>query len=248
LSSQKAKGNLELFGRTFFSSLSQILYFSFPAMAVTLILRIPLVRLAYGSKTFPWEATILTGKVVALISLAIFSQSATQILVRGFYSVRNTKTPLVIGLFCVVTNIFFSLFLGFKLSWGIVGLAAATSFSSFLEAILLLFFFRKVVAQVFTRETFKKWLKMIFATLISSFFFWSTMKLLDLFVFNTSRTIYVLILTLVSSSVGFLSYFFLTKKMGLEEADNFLSMIKKISQAGKTFSPPEEIIDGSSSG
>jgi putative peptidoglycan lipid II flippase len=60
-----------------------------------LILRIPLVRLAYGTPGFPWAATLLTGKAVAIFSLSLFAQGATLILVRGFYALHNTKILLL---------------------------------------------------------------------------------------------------------------------------------------------------------
>lgn len=246
LSSRKAEGDSARFAETFISSLSQVIYFSFPAMMAVLILRVPLVRLAYGSKTFPWEATLLTGRVIALISLAIFSQSAIQILVRGFYSVHNTKTPLAIGTLCVFVNVFLSVFWGFKLSWGIIGLAAAISFSSFLEAVLLFVFFGKVLPSLFSSQLLFRWLKMLISALISSVFFWSSMRVLDRYFLDTTRTAYLLILTAFSSSVGFLSYLLLTKAMGLDEVDKFYFFLKRLARFRKSYSPPSSLIDSSS--
>jgi len=212
-----------------------------------LVLRIPLVRIAFGARTFPWEATLTTGRTVALISLAIFSQSATQLIVRGFYALHDTKTPLFIGAICVATNITFSLFLTFGLSWGILGLAAATSISSFLEALLLFTFLRKKIKGIFSLAIAKDWAKMLLATFISAIFFWMTMKILDLFILDTTRTINLLILTILTSSVGFSVYFLWTRIFDLKEAENVVEMLRKITQLPKNLSLPQEIIDESAS-
>jgi putative peptidoglycan lipid II flippase len=247
LSSQTARGELETFKKTFISSLSQILYFSFPAMAAVLVLRVPLVRIAYGSGAFPWEATLVTGRTVALISLAIFSQSATQLIVRGFYALHDTKIPLLVGAICVATNIGFSLFLTFGLSWGVLGLASATSISSFLEAVLLFGFLQKKTRGIISLSVIKNWGKMVLATFIAAVFFWMTMRILDLFVFDTTRTINLLILTLIASTLGFLAYFLWTRILDLKEAESVGEILKKMSQLRKNFFPPQEIIDDSTS-
>jgi len=247
ISSQKAQGDSGLFKRTILESLSQILYLAFPAMMLILILRIPLVRIAYGSRSFPWAATLLTGKVVALMSLAIFSQSASELLVRGFYALHDTKTPLFIGFLSVLINVFLSIFLAFNLAWGINGLAAAISLASFLEAVSLLFLLDREIKSLIEQKTLLSWLKIVLATLMAGFFSWATMRLLDQFVFNTTKTIYLVILTLLVGFLGFLVYFFLTKIFGLEEAQKMQTVMQKFGRLRKDFQPPPEIIDGTAS-
>jgi len=246
ISSQKARGENELFKKTSRESLSQILYLAFPAMMMILILRIPVVRIAYGSRSFPWEATLLTGKVVALMSLAIFSQSANEMLVRGFYASHNTKTPLFIGFIGVFINVCLSVLLAFNLSLGIVGLAAAITVSSFLEAVLLLFLLNREIGALIDKKTAISWMKIVLATLIAGVLSWGAMRLLDQFVLNTTRTIYLIILTLIAGLFGFTVYFFLTKIFGLEEAQKIQTVIWKFSRLSKSFIPPTEIIDSSS--
>jgi putative peptidoglycan lipid II flippase len=179
--------------------------------------------------------------------LAIFSQSATQLIVRGFYALHDTKIPLLVGAICVATNIGFSLFLTFGLSWGVLGLASATSISSFLEAVLLFGFLQKKTRGIISLSVIKNWGKMVLATFIAAVFFWMTMRILDLFVFDTTRTINLLILTLIASTLGFLAYFLWTRILDLKEAESVGEILKKMSQLRKNFFPPQEIIDDSTS-
>lgn len=242
LSYQKAKGDLNLFRETLISSLNQILFLSFPAMAAILVLRIPLVRIAYGAKTFPWQATVLTGKVVALISLAIFSQSATQLLVRIFYALHDTRTPLIIGLVSVSVNIFLGILSVFKFSWGILGLAGAASVSSFLQAFLLFVLLEAKIGKIVSKRIFSDWLKMILSTFLAALSFWGVMKLLDLFILDTTKTVNLLLLTLTTGSAGFAVYFFCARFFRIKEADKFLRVLGKLKEIKKVFLPPQEII------
>jgi len=242
LSSQKAKDDLNLFRETLISSLNQIFFLSFPAMAAILVLRIPLVRIAYGAKTFPWQATVLTGKVVALISLAIFSQSASELLVRTFYALHDTKTPLMIGLVSVSVNIFLGILSVFKFSWGILGLAGATSASSFLQAFLLFVLIGTKIGKIFSVRIFVDWLKIILSTFFAALSFWGAMKILDLFILDTTRTINLLLLTLTAGIAGFAVYFFFAKLFRIKEAEKFLRVLGKLREIKRVFSPTQEII------
>lgn len=245
LASQKVKGDLELFKETIISSLNQILYLSFPAMILILILRVPLVRIAFGAKTFPWQATILTGRTVALISFAIFSQSATQLLVRGFYARHDTKTPLIVGVFAVGFNIVIGVASVFKFSWGIIGLAAATSASSFIQASLLFIFLERRINGLFSKKIIIKWTKMVTATFFTGLVCWLAMRFLDLFVLDTSKTINLLALTLFTGTAGITFYFALTKFLGIEEFEKFLAIASRFGKLKAALFPPQEIIDTS---
>lgn len=245
LSSQKAKGDLRSFQETLTSSLGEILYLALPATAAILVLRIPLVRIAYGARTFPWQATITTGRVVALISLAIFSQSITQLLVRGFYALHDTRTPFRIGLFSVIIDVALGALMVFVFSFGIVGLAATTSISSFIQAFLLLFFLEREVGGTFSVKVFFDWLKMTVSAIIAGLIFWAMMKFLDLFILDTSRTANLIFLTLTTGLTGMSVYFFLTKFFNLKEAQKYLEILGKFRKIKKIFVLPQESIDSS---
>ena len=242
LSEQKAKTDETAFRETLISSLGEILYLALPATAAILILRIPLVRIAFGAKTFPWQATILTGRVVALISLAIFSQSMTQLLVRGFYARHNTKTPFFIALVSVTVNILMGTGFIFILSRGVTGLALATSVSSFIQASLLLIFLEKQIGGLLTKETIIDWLKMTLAAILAGVTFWATMKFLDLFILDTSKTFNLLFLTAVTTLSGLVVYFFTGRILKIKEGNRYLEVLSKIRKINRFFSPPPEII------
>jgi len=243
LSLQLAEQKNEDFKKTLVQSLSQILYLSLPLTAVFLVLRVPFVRFAYGARSFPWEATITTGKTLAAITLSIFPQCAIQLLIRGFYALHDTTIPFFASVVSVIISIVLSLFFIFSLNLGIFGLALAFSISNLINFLLLIFLFHFKKEKFIGRGELLSWFKMAFASVIVALVTWGSMRLLDIFVFDTSRAFPLLLLTVISSLVGILVYFGLSKLFKLKELKTIVGISRKISQWPKSLLPVKEIIE-----
>ena len=246
LSKESNQENLNQFKSTVVKSLHKILYLTLPAATILLILRIPLVRIVYGAKTFPWEATITTGRVLAILSLSIFAQSAHHIISRAFYALENTKTPFIIALCAMITNISLSAFLTFKLKAGILGIATALSISSILHFIVLLYALHKQVGGFNSKNLLFPIFKMISATIITGIFLWVPMRFLDQFVFDTTKTIHLILLTITVGIIGFLVYVILSKLFKIDELNEFKKLFNKIGNWQKALKQSDEVIESSS--
>ncbi len=125
--------NKEEFRRTLFNALYQVSFVVLPAASILIVLRIPMVRLVFGTNLFNWESTVQTGLVVSAFGVGIIFQVFNSILARAFYALHNTKTPVIISVFCITLNIIldFILIKIFKLP--VWGLAAAFSLTSFIH-------------------------------------------------------------------------------------------------------------------
>lgn len=240
LSQEISAQNPERFRQTLSKSLLQVIFFSLPASVVLLILRIPLVRLAFGAENFPWEATLLTGKILAILALTIAPQATTHILVRAFYARKDTKTPLLVS---TATIIVFAL-LGFLfitvLELGVLGAALALSLSNCLDFVLLYFLLGKQIGRL---GLSLKFLKMFIASFFTAVFLWLPMRLLDQFVFDTTRTIPLVFLTLIVSFIGGLVYLVLSALFQVEELSEARSLIKKLGNWRRILSGSQEIIE-----
>src|SRR3972149_9025825 len=135
--SQETEGDEQKrFGSLVVQSLHQISFFALPASALLLILRIPIVRLVFGTDNFPWQATILTGRVVAILAISVAAQAMVQLLIRGFYALKNTRTPFYITLVTALIYATVSAVSAHYTRWGVVGLAWATLIAALLELAL----------------------------------------------------------------------------------------------------------------
>ncbi|MCX6816976.1 MAG: murein biosynthesis integral membrane protein MurJ [Candidatus Beckwithbacteria bacterium] len=227
LSQNVSRDSLDKFKTLLLSSLNQALYLSLPAGMILLVLRIPAVRLAFGARTFPWEATILTGKVVALFAISVFAQSAIQILVRGFYALSNTRTPLYLAIAAVFTNVAFSILFIYQFHFGVLGLALGVSLASFLHAALLLFFLARLTGGFDRHLLFIPFLKMSLATILTGFSLWIPLRVLDRYILDTARTLDLIILSIITTLIGLTVYSVFSKILKIRELDSFTVLIKR---------------------
>lgn len=235
-------GNNGKFRDLFISAFRHIIYFALPASVLLLVLRIPLVRIAFGAREFPWEATLLTGKVLAVFSLSIAAQAVIQLLVRAFYALQDTVTPLKIGIISVLANVALSLLFTKGFGWQIPSLALAITLSSIIQALLLFFILEKRIGMFSSSQVLIPLVKMGIASFLTGVFLWLPMRVLDRYVLNTAQVVDLLILTLVATTTGFSVYLILSKIFKIEELDHFLGIFKRFGNWKKVFSQSDEML------
>lgn len=225
------------------SSFNQILYLTLPISALLIVLRIPLVRLFYGASRFDWEATVETGLTLAYFSIAITANALIALLSRAFYAFKDSKTPFVITLVTVMFNIFLSYTLILKNNLPIYYLAFSFSAASIIGVIIMtLMLNRKIDIPKF--EMILSSSKIFISTIIMGVALYVPIKLLDQLVFDTTRTINLLILTGIASSAGIISYIFFTWLFDIKEAYYILAVLKKFGSKDKILKQVGELISG----
>lgn len=217
------------FKKTFLTSLHQILFLTLPAAAILIVLRIPVVRLVYGAAKFDWPATVETGRTLAFFGLGLVAESTINLLVRGFYAIHDSKTPVILGSIIVILNIILSVVFIFLLPWGkpVWALALAAAIADSVYAVWLLFILNKKVKSF---EFFRLVLpaaKMFLAAWITGVSLYIPMKLLDQLVFDTTRTLPLLMLTGTASLIGLSVYLFLTWMFEISELSSFTGLFRK---------------------
>ena len=242
LSQEEGGRSSKKFRQLLITSLNQVLYLSLPASMILLILRVPAVRLAFGTRNFPWQATIEVSKTVALFAISIFAQSAIQILVRGFYALSNTRIPLLLGGIAVLLNVCLSFSLTYGFGLGILGLALAISISSFIHAGLLLWFLSRFLGG-FTKDEFLiPFIKMSLATICTGLSLWIPLRVLDRYILNTAKTLDLIILSLITSAIGFSVYIFISKLFKIRELNSFISLLHRFKNLSKTLSQTQQAL------
>jgi len=241
--SKEISKSLENFKKLFLSSFKQILYLALPASVFLVVLRIPLVRIAFGAKAFPWEATLLTGKVVAFFAISVFAQSAIQLLVRGFYAIKNTRIPLIVGASAVILNVFLSFLFVYGFFWGVAGLALAMPFASFFQAILLFLILDKKIEGFEKKAYLPSITKMFIASALTGVALWIPMRFLDRFVLNTTKTIQLVFLTIIAAASGAIVYLSLSYFLKIKELESYLRIIRRFGKWRKVLADTEEILD-----
>lgn len=239
------------FKKAFNDSIQLALYLVFPIVAVMLVLRVPIVRLIYGTGAFDWQDTILTSWTLALLSISIIGQTVVQIVLRAFYALKNTWLPLLAITLGIVINLlgaylftnFFShyydwrpileqvwiqvaqangdgvmsvlqSFIGDLAKWmttrgdsnyAVGGLALSLSLAYLVQMIVSLFLLNKKRKLISWNKTVYPTLLKVLNTLIMMLGMYFVFRLFD-FQLDTSRTVYVIVLTIITSIYGLISY------------------------------------------
>lgn len=242
LSKENAKNNYEAFKETFNNSLLQILYLTLPASMLIIVLRIPLVRILYGAKEFPWLATLLTGKTVAVLAIAIVAYAATQLLSRAFYALHDTRVPFVSAVLSLISSITVASYLVYVQQWGLMGLAVGSVVGSFIQSGFLLIKLFIRFKGISPEKIVGPLIKMVIASSLTGVFLWVPMRLFDQ-ILDTTRTFDLILLTIAATGIGSLVYLWLSRLLMIQQLDAYLRLLDKLGNWRKLLSSTEESIE-----
>ena len=240
----RERKNNEVFKQIFISSFYQMLYLVLPISILILVLRIPLVRLIFGAREFDWPATVLTGRMLALLSLSIFAQALVTLTLKAYYALHNTLLPFLVGatttLLMIVVSYLFIVVYHFPLE----SLGLTFSFANILQLIILFILLDRKVGGFDKKTLILHSIKFFFSTIFTGIALYIPIKLLDQLVFDTTRTINLIILTGISSFAGLSLYLFLTWLFDVQEAKTYILMIKKLGNWRDILGRSDEVIEG----
>lgn len=228
LSKEYAKEDLISFKSTLLTTMHQILFLTLPAAAILIVLRIPVVRLTFGADLFSWEDTVLTGRTVAFFAIGLSAQSIVLLLVRGFYAMKDTKTPVLVSLVSVSLNIVLSVLFVLGFQWGVWSLGLAFSISIIIGTIILTYSLSRKLNGFSNSDLSIPVIKMLVAAAAAAFALYIPMKSLDQLIFDTTRTVNLIMLTGIASSFGLAIYVLLVWLLDVRELTTFTELIKKI--------------------
>ncbi len=263
----------EEFKRIFNSSVQFALYLVLPIIAIFVVLRLPIVRLVYGSGAFDWRATILTSWCLVLLSFSILGQTVDQIILRAFYALKETWLPLIgiaisivvnIAIAYLLTNFFshyydwrpivqqmfsqisnadgagfwhvFQSFIQDFWRWSttrgdsdmaVGGLSLGLGISYVFEVVILYVLLNIKTKMITFSNTVRPFLIKFLNTLLMGIGMYLLFKLFD-FKLDTSRTMYVVILTVATSAYGMLSYWVGSRVFKIEEVYIFEKWLKRM--------------------
>ena len=133
---QVAVGNRAQMLETLTGLLRLILFLSIPAAFLLFVLDEPFIELLFQRGRFDAASTQAVAYALRFYALGLVAHAVVEIVVRVFYALHDTATPVVVGVAAMALNILLSLALIGRLSYG--GLALANSIATALEMLVLL--------------------------------------------------------------------------------------------------------------
>lgn len=247
LSAERAKGRIEEFKVTLLTTMHQILFLTLPATAILIIIRIPVVRLVFGASQFDWNATVLTGSTLAYLSIGLAAQSISLLLVRGFYALKDTKTPVMVSFAVVILNIVLSVYFISFLKLDVWSIGLANSTAALLSAFLLFWALHFKVGKFDLKDVFTPLGKMVMATVIMGACLYIPIKLLDAEIVDTTKTAGLIFLTGTASFFALSIYIILVWFLKVKELKTYVDLIKNTGNFSKRITPGEIVpTDGQS--
>jgi putative peptidoglycan lipid II flippase len=161
------QGRLDAFRQYLSTGLRVVIFVTLPSSVGLLLLGHPLVAALFRHGRFDAHNVTVTAGALTFYTLGIVAYGGIEIVVRGFYAVQDTRTPVIIDAVVVVT--------GFLLSWVLLhvmaqnGLALAYSLVGYLNLLLLTIWLSRRIRGLDGRRVLRTLVRSAMASLIMGF-------------------------------------------------------------------------------
>jgi putative peptidoglycan lipid II flippase len=211
-----AENNIQKFKEAIIMSTNVIFIIIMPITAGSIVLREPIVRVLFERGQFDSRATLMTASALLFYSIGMFAFGLRDLYNRVFYSLQDTKTPMINGIYAVVINIVLNIILVRFMAHS--GLAFATSISAIVTTVLLIININKrieginfvPVVNTFLKTTFASGVMGILVAVLNNFL---TLR------FGTTRFLFDFANLSVCISAGFIVYLALIYILKIPELD-----------------------------
>lgn len=218
ISKMAAENNIKGLKKSLREAVNSTSILVIPASIGAIVFSESIVRLLFMRGAFDQSALDLSSAALMFYSVGMMGFGLREILSRAFYSLQDTRTPMInasLGLLLnIILNIILSRFLG------IGGLALATSIAGLFTTFLLFVSLKKKIGALGMKEM----AIVIFKTLAASI----TMGIVAFFIYNTLNPhINELIALMIAVLIGALVYFGLIIIMKIDDVDIIVEAIRK---------------------
>lgn len=126
-----------------------ILLITIPATVGLIVLAKPIVQIAFERGEFDSTATLMTSQALIFYSVGLVAMALKLLITRVYYSLQDTKTPMIYGVMSVMLNVILNLILVKFMTHS--GLALATSIATTISTLLLLYDLKKKIGPLDTK-------------------------------------------------------------------------------------------------
>ena len=220
-------GNTKAFKETLSTTILQLCFLAFPIAIIMIGLRIPLVRLVFGGEKFFWIDTLTAAYTLSFFALSIPIQSLLQLLSRSFYSLHDTWTPVKYNILSILVSVILSYYFIFIEGYGVWSLALAFSIANLLDFIFQILAMRERLGAEWFSLLVRPVLKIVYSCLVLAVVLYTSMRYLDEYVIDTTRTVNLIIFVVIVSLGSMFVYLVVTYLAKVEEISLFWKIVRK---------------------
>lgn len=218
ISKMAVENNMSGLKKTIAEAISGINLLVIPATVGAMVFAEPIVKLLFGRGAFDLQAISMTSIALFYYSIGMVGFGLREVLSRAFYSLQDTKTPMVNAAIAMVMNIILNIVLSRYL--GIGGLALATSISAILCTILLFISLRKKIGPFGMKNIATSFIKIVIASIVMGAM---AKYAYGILVEKISGNLSLV----VSIGIGAVVYFVMIYFMKIEDVDTIVSAFKR---------------------
>lgn len=257
--------NIEGFKVTFASSFREIIFLVLPISVFLTVLRVPIVRLAFGADQFDWQDTIQTGYVLSAFTVGAFSYALSLLISRAFYALQDTNTPVKISILNILLNSSLGILFILVFKMPIWGLSLSYSVAGIMQFIILFILFGKKIGGLSGLGIGRTFTKVFTAASFSGLSMFILLKILDRsvwdkklsflgkiglglpttfdkFVLDTRYTFNLILVTAFVALVGAIIYLGISYLLKVEELNIIFKAFKKLTFSRFLQGPKTEVV------
>lgn len=223
LSKLSTEDSKKEFEKSVTKSINSVVLLVTPISIGAIVLANPIVKILFERGAFDTTATQMTSIALIMYSIGMVSFGLRDILGKVFYSIQDTKTPMINGALAMIMNIILNII--FVKYLKLAGLALATSISAIICILLLFKSLRKKIGYFgqdkIIKTTIKSLLASILMGLITNLSYNTMINLLD------GNMINEIICVGMSVLIGIIVYMIIIILLKVEEASDIIEFTKK---------------------
>ncbi|MEG1410126.1 MAG: murein biosynthesis integral membrane protein MurJ [Terrisporobacter sp.] len=225
LSKLSTENNKTEFNKSIITSINTVILIVIPISVGAIILSTPIVKILFQRGEFDARATYMTSVALVFYSIGMIGFGLRDILGKVFYSLQDTKTPMINGVIAMGLNITLNILFVKFTNMQLAGLAFATSISALVTIILLFINLRMKIGPFGGKSIVIVFVKSILSALlmaiITIFIYKNLSSLLGL---GTLKEILTLVISIV---VGAFVYGISVVVLKVSEVNFILTNLKK---------------------
>lgn len=218
ISKMASKGDMKGLKRSVGQAITGVSLLVVPATIGSLFFAEPIVTLLFGRGAFDDQAIAMTSMAFFFYSIGMIGYGLREVLSRAFYSLQDTRTPMINAAIAMGLNIILNFILSHYL--GIGGLALATSIAALFGTALLFFSLRKKIGPLGMKAIVPPVLKITVASLVMGV---AAKILYDFLLMNLGLNISLIAAIIFAAVI----YLVLVTMMKIEDADQIIQGIRK---------------------
>lgn len=218
ISKMAVEDNMDGLKSSISEAINSISLLVIPATIGAMCFAEPVVKILFGRGAFDSQAISMTSNALFYYSIGMLGFGMRDIISRAFYSLQDTKTPMINAAIAMAMNIVLNIILSKFM--GIGGLALATSISAIFCTVLLFISFRNKIGPFGMKNIAISFIKVSCASIVMGVI---ARLLYDILIKNIGANLALIVAIIIGTVVYFVMIYF----MKIDEVDSMIEAVKR---------------------